>query len=111
MQESAQATVAKMQPLNWQGMTANLGPVVRILRQHEDDKSAGMMLSTSDVRAMVDEINSLAKDVRECQRLIAWQKEQARLTHMALLENDVALADEFARRVADDANLTPAGYK
>lgn len=102
-----------MQPLNWQGMTANydLGPVTRILQQHEDGERTGMTLSTSDVRAMVNEINSLAKGVRECQKLITWQREQARLAHMALLENDVALADELARRVVDDPSLTPAGYK
>ena len=93
-----------MQPLNWQGMTANLGPMVRILVQHEEDKRAGMTLSTSDVRAMVDEIGAL-------RGLLAWQRQQAHLMHIALLENDVALADECARRVADDSTLTAAGHK
>ncbi len=100
----AQATGARMQPINWQGMTANLGPVVRILQQREADERAGITLSTSDVRMLVNEIRQLGA-------LVTWAREQARLAHMALLENDVALADEFARRVADDPDLTPAGYK
>jgi hypothetical protein len=63
-----------------------------------------MTLGTSDIRTMVDQIGSLST-------LVAWQRQQARLVHMALLENDVALADECARRVADDPTLTATGRK
>ncbi len=98
---SQQATAANL----------DLGPVVRILQQREDDKRAGMTLSTSDVRAMVDQINRLSYSVEEYAKLTVWQRQQAHLVHMALLENDVGLADECARRVADDATLTPAGHE
>jgi len=101
VQERAQATAANL----------DLGPVVRILQQREDDKRAGMTLSTSDVRAMVDQINRLSYSVEEYAKLVVWQRQQARLTHMALQEHDIELADECARRVADDANLTAAGRK
>lgn len=82
----------------------DLGPVTRLLEAREDDGRAGMTLSTSDVRALVDQVGSL-------RQLVDWQRQQARLVHMALLEDDVALADECARRVADDAQLTATGHK
>ncbi len=70
----------------------DLGPVVRILRQREDDKRAGMTMATSDVRAMVDAIAKLDE-------ALAWAQTQAHLAHMALLDHDWRLADEFARNI------------
>lgn len=89
----------------------DLGPLIRVLMQHEAGDRTGMVLSTSDVRAIVDQINRLSYSVEEYAKLTVWQRQQARRTHMALLENDVALADECARRVADDATLTAVGRK
>lgn len=77
-----------------EGMTnLNLGPITRLLIQREDDQRAGMTLSTSDVRAMVDEIVRLS-------RVMLQAREYAYAARLALLDHDLTLVRTSLDQIA-----------
>ncbi len=71
----------------------DLGPITRILIQHEEDRRAGMTLSTSDVRAMVDEIVRLSRAVLQA-------REYAHSAGLALLDHDLPKVRRFLSQIA-----------
>jgi len=71
----------------------NLGPITRILIQREDDQRAGMTLSISDVRAMVDEITRLSRAVLQA-------REYAHDAILALLDHDLPKIRGFLNQIA-----------
>ncbi len=60
----------------------NLGPITRLLVQHEEDRRVGMILTTSDIRALVDEIQRLG-------HLLVHARQRAYLASLALLDHDL----------------------
>lgn len=84
----------------------DLGPLTRLLLQREEDGRAGMTLATSDVRALVDEIQRL-------NHLVVQARQKAYLASLALLDHDLdrvrICLDSIASPPADDAHSSPPG--
>jgi hypothetical protein len=62
-----------------------------VLEAYEDGKRAGMVMTTADVRALVDQVTYLRRRLAEC---VGW----AELAHLALLDHDLPKC----RRLLDD---------
>ena len=74
-------------------MSLNLGPITRVLVQHEEDHRAGMTLSTSDVRAMINEIGRL-------NHAVVVARQYAYLAGLALLDHDLPKVRRFLDAIA-----------
>ena len=78
----------------------NLGPITRILVQHEDDRRTGLTMATSDVRAMVDEIVRLSRAVLQA-------RECAHFAGLALLDHDLPKVRRFLDAIAEGRQVDP----